>query len=308
MRSLPKRGDLHTRKAETRKDKRLASVAKTRRPRRAARPRAADDESNSQDERDNSSDQPEEDEQTTRLKSNARIKANPRLKPNGRKKADRGDEDEGDTMSLNPQLWGPHAWNMLHGLPFLFPTLFYGERARQFLELCADLIPCGVCEGHFKKFLKDVPVQGAWATDAAQQAAWLNQAHNAVNRRNKKPEWSLSRHITKFQRMTVRQWATEMFTTLYYLLEYERLKHGQLFLFLQNLVTLLRDSGLENRRLPVDQRFVHNLADQLEAGLGSRETVVGCHVSCLQMHLHIIENDVMKRSSQLQNRLAALHI
>lgn len=227
-----------------------------------------------------------------------------------------------DSMSLNPELWGPHAWNMLHGLPFLFPSLFYGNRARQFLRVFADLVPCGMCEKHFKQFMQDVPLVGKWAADAHGVAAWLNKSHNAVNKRNHKPEWSLDRHTAKYERMTSRQWATETFTTLYYLLEYERLKRGQLFLFLQNLILLLQEATQDTPSFSQQQpeslhplparrsypTFLKQMAEKLSVGLGTRQSVVGCHVSCLQMHLHTIENDVMTRSSVLQRRLSDLHI
>lgn len=98
--------------------------------------------------------------------------------------------------------WGPSAWNTLHAFAHRSRLRLDDaeqQRWRTFLFTFAELLPCPRCRDHFRSYLQ------AHATDETflsreSIVAFLNDAHNAVNVRLGRPEWSLAAHYAAYSR------------------------------------------------------------------------------------------------------------
>lgn len=103
-------------------------------------------------------------------------------------------------LSLN--VWGPRAWHTLHAVAHkLPPHLDEHQKAqvRSFLLAFAALLPCKRCAAHFEQYLHEHMTDAALESRAA-VVALLNDAHNAVNRRLGRREFTLAEHYDLFRR------------------------------------------------------------------------------------------------------------
>ncbi len=85
------------------------------------------------------------------------------------------------------EFWGPSAWHFLHAVAFNMPedaTEAVREDYRAFYEATARVLPCPSCSVHFERYIKNDPVD---VTSRATLARWVYDAHDAVNRRKKRP-------------------------------------------------------------------------------------------------------------------------
>ena len=97
--------------------------------------------------------------------------------------------------------WGPAAWNTLHVAAHSYPrepTPAQRANMRAYLELFAQHLPCPSCRRHFEALLRDRLDDRALASRAS-LVAFLNGAHNDVNRRLGKREWSLQEHYEVYR-------------------------------------------------------------------------------------------------------------
>lgn len=101
-------------------------------------------------------------------------------------------------MSCAITEWGPAGWKLLHCAAATYPatpTSSDRENMMNFLKLFAWALPCKVCGNHFAELLRNADASNPNNSmyDSSQALfAWVNSAHNSVNRRLKKPEVSLS--------------------------------------------------------------------------------------------------------------------
>lgn len=78
---------------------------------------------------------------------------------------------------------GPKLWAELHTCPNPSP---------QWMEAFTSRIPCGDCRMHWRALLKQVPPQyGNWLI-------WSVEAHNIVNKRLGKPQWTLAQAMERW--------------------------------------------------------------------------------------------------------------
>lgn len=96
------------------------------------------------------------------------------------------------TEGIDPVVWGPHAWYILHTLAELAYRLPEGERLADrwaaFVAAAADSIPCPTCARHFRIWMGWVPFESS--VPAATVRARFADLHNMVNRTKRVPEWS----------------------------------------------------------------------------------------------------------------------
>lgn len=98
--------------------------------------------------------------------------------------------------------WGPSAWHTLHALVHTLPRTQSTKRAketREFLLLFARHLPCPTCRTHFRAFL-DARTTVTTFESRAHAVKALNDAHNEVNRRCGKREWTLREHCERYRR------------------------------------------------------------------------------------------------------------
>ena len=77
--------------------------------------------------------------------------------------------------SRRAAIWGPPLWRKLHS------TAATGRLDEYSLRKIIQRIPCPVCKAHALQFLAAHPL--------GEPFQWTLDLHNAVNRRNNKPEW-----------------------------------------------------------------------------------------------------------------------
>jgi len=90
---------------------------------------------------------------------------------------------------MNPEVWGPHAWFLLHSITFNYPenpSTIDKNNIRNFFYSFAEVIPCNTCKNHFKKNLKKYPLTDEVLKSNENLVTWLIDIHNIVNKDNDK--------------------------------------------------------------------------------------------------------------------------
>ena len=84
---------------------------------------------------------------------------------------------------MNQNIWGPKYWFTLHTMTFEFPqNPTYNDR-KIYYNLFTSLqylLPCSVCRQHYKKNLKEIPVENNLYSRKS-IVYWLIDMHNKVN-------------------------------------------------------------------------------------------------------------------------------
>lgn len=99
------------------------------------------------------------------------------------------------TEGIDPVVWGPHAWYILHTLAELAyrrvqetGTDCLTDRWASLIVATAESIPCPTCARHFRTWMREFPFEASMA--AATVRTRFAELHNIVNRTKKVPEWS----------------------------------------------------------------------------------------------------------------------
>ena len=84
---------------------------------------------------------------------------------------------------MNPKIWGPHLWFILHIITFKYPknpTSFDKEYHRDFFTNLKNVIPCDDCKKSYAKHIQEYPITPH--LDSRESLInWLVQIHNLVN-------------------------------------------------------------------------------------------------------------------------------
>lgn len=98
-------------------------------------------------------------------------------------------------MPITPQHWGAPKWFGIHVTCYFVDTVYRQNIDKQtvlhrWLRDSADMLPCNVCTHHFLQFMQSNPLPAiqAYASGETPYLRWSIRAHNAVNKRNGKPE------------------------------------------------------------------------------------------------------------------------
>lgn len=91
-------------------------------------------------------------------------------------------------------IWGPLGWMTLHSVAMCYPetpTAAEKELMRSWLDMFRDTITCPSCRGHFTTMMAAYRTSFATMLNSRHDLAMFTfRAHNAVNRRLKKPVYS----------------------------------------------------------------------------------------------------------------------
>jgi hypothetical protein len=93
-----------------------------------------------------------------------------------------------------PDVWGPHGWKFIHYITLGYPanpTNKDKENYYDFFMNLANVIPCSVCESHFKEHLKITPLDNEALSSRENLMAWGITMHNHVNASNSKKIYSV---------------------------------------------------------------------------------------------------------------------
>jgi hypothetical protein len=84
---------------------------------------------------------------------------------------------------MDPRVWGPHFWFVLHLISFHYPdnpTTFDKEQHKAFYTSVKDILPCTTCRQHYKNYLSQYPIEPNLDT-RIDLITWVIQIHNFVN-------------------------------------------------------------------------------------------------------------------------------
>lgn len=101
---------------------------------------------------------------------------------------------------MNPSIWGPYLWYILHIISFSYPEYpTYGDKRlyHDFYVNFKDLIPCDNCKKHYNQHLHQHPITPALDT-RADLIKWVIQMHNMVNISLGKPIMSVQEVLNAY--------------------------------------------------------------------------------------------------------------
>ena len=84
---------------------------------------------------------------------------------------------------MNSKIWGPGAWTFLHSVTFNYPDKPSQQDKNEYADFfyaLANILPCSICQGHFKKNLNDLPIK-FYLQSKDSLITWLFEIHNRVN-------------------------------------------------------------------------------------------------------------------------------
>ena len=101
---------------------------------------------------------------------------------------------------MDPRIWGPHAWFLLHSVTFSYPDNPSQEDKNNilhFFESFSKVIPCILCRNHFQENLKKFPIINH-LQNRDTLVNWLIDMHNIVNKKLGKSVVNNQEIIQKF--------------------------------------------------------------------------------------------------------------
>lgn len=102
---------------------------------------------------------------------------------------------------MDPTIWGPHMWYVLHIITFAYPkepTEYDKQRYSDFFNTIKNVIPCEVCQKHLNKYMSEYPI-GPHLDSKANLIKWLIQIHNFVNVSLGKPVYTPSEVVEVYK-------------------------------------------------------------------------------------------------------------
>lgn len=93
---------------------------------------------------------------------------------------------------MDPKVWGPHFWFVLHLVSFNYPdkpSTFQKEAYAAFYHSVKDILPCPTCRQHYQNYLSQYPIQ-PHIDERLHLVKWVIQIHNFVNNKLGKPVYT----------------------------------------------------------------------------------------------------------------------
>lgn len=104
---------------------------------------------------------------------------------------------------MNPKLWGPNFWYILHIVTFSYPknpTENDKNSYRDFFNILRYILPCDDCKKHYTKYITQYPIT-PHLDSKANLIKWLIQIHNFVNISLGKPTYEPSEVLTLYSNL-----------------------------------------------------------------------------------------------------------
>ena len=103
---------------------------------------------------------------------------------------------------LSISKWGPAAWQFLHTVSYTYqkePTLDDKHDMYMFLTYFAKVLPCKKCKDDFTNYVSTTLTKNSIHLDSRKNLSmYINDAHNYVNKKTGKREWSYEESREKF--------------------------------------------------------------------------------------------------------------
>ena len=104
---------------------------------------------------------------------------------------------------MEPEIWGPHAWQFLHSITLSYPdnpTLEDKNNHAQFFNSIQNILPCQKCRDHYTQNLQAFPVE-QHLDNKESLFRWSIDLHNRVNVINNKREYSYDEVTELYEKM-----------------------------------------------------------------------------------------------------------
>ena len=101
---------------------------------------------------------------------------------------------------MDPSIWGPHYWFMLHTMAFNYPhhpTSIQKKIYHRFIHNLHEFIPNRSMANTFQRLLIENPVT-PYLDNRSNFIQWMHHMHNLVNKRLERPTMSLADHYEEF--------------------------------------------------------------------------------------------------------------
>ena len=103
-------------------------------------------------------------------------------------------------MILDPKIWGPHYWFVLHSIAMnypLYPNNISKKKYYDFIENLPLLIPVNDIANSFSKLLDEFPVT-PYLDSRESFIKWIHFIHNKINLKLGLPEISLEDSLKQY--------------------------------------------------------------------------------------------------------------
>tara|TARA_Y100000389_G_C17385510_1_gene476789 strand:- start:728 stop:1195 length:468 start_codon:yes stop_codon:yes gene_type:complete len=90
---------------------------------------------------------------------------------------------------MDPAVWGPHFWFVLHLVSFHYPenpNQKHKDAYKSFYYSIQGILPCQNCRRHYQNYLSHYPIE-PHIDSKLDLIRWVNQIHNFVNAKLGKP-------------------------------------------------------------------------------------------------------------------------
>ena len=107
-------------------------------------------------------------------------------------------------MSLNPKIWGPHAWIFLHSVTLAYPecpTDKDKENMMYFFDSLKAVLPCFNCRTNLAMHMNKHPLTDDILNSKKALVNWLVNIHNEVNIMTNKPVMDLHDFLIMYNKM-----------------------------------------------------------------------------------------------------------
>ena len=104
---------------------------------------------------------------------------------------------------MNPKVWGPCFWFVLHTISLNYPENPSHLDKRKYFDFFNNLqyiLPCEVCRDNYKKKLDNLPII-PYLDSKENLIRWVIAIHNSVNKENGKKEMSFQEFKDKYQKI-----------------------------------------------------------------------------------------------------------
>jgi len=104
---------------------------------------------------------------------------------------------------MDPEIWGPHAWQFLHSITLSYPdnpTLEDKNNHAQFFNSIQNILPCQKCKDHYTQNLHILPIE-QHLDNKESLFRWSVDLHNRVNVINNKREYSYDEVTELYEKM-----------------------------------------------------------------------------------------------------------
>ena len=106
-------------------------------------------------------------------------------------------------MVLDPKIWGPHYWFVLHTIALnypLYPTATIKKKYYDFIQNLSLFIPITNMSNHFNKLLDEFPVT-PYLDSRESFIKWMYFIHNKINISLDIPERTLEETLTEYHNL-----------------------------------------------------------------------------------------------------------